>query len=305
MNIRTYYLVENEQQQGPFTRDELAELSLTPNSLVWYPGLDQWQRAYYVEEIRMLFPEWVPTETVEDEEALTMKASGSKYFLLAAGAFGLGLLGYLFSRSHWSPLQRNSKDTSAIHPLPPVSQPSNHLSKTGQRIEQSHIEGDSMMVSVDKPSAEQSDRPAGPISEESIPNGFEDIDQPSFDISNLSADSENYNRWKGKWVVATGDPDVGQLTLRDDGLTFWVLPRVLFTCTGRFEENKLILSFQLDDAIIAFKYPRCGTDILEMELLENNQCRVRWLHEDLHRQVITRVPEMKSVSLLRRERPVE
>ena len=51
-----YYLVVDEQQAGPFTLEEIAaHSSLTPESLVWKPGYDNWVAAKTLPELSPLF----------------------------------------------------------------------------------------------------------------------------------------------------------------------------------------------------------------------------------------------------------
>ncbi len=47
-----YFLIENGQQAGPFTLDQLNEKKITSESLVWAEGLTDWTPAWKVEELR-------------------------------------------------------------------------------------------------------------------------------------------------------------------------------------------------------------------------------------------------------------
>lgn len=39
MNI---FIHRNGEQQGPFTEEQLRDMALTPDTMVWYPGLNNW-----------------------------------------------------------------------------------------------------------------------------------------------------------------------------------------------------------------------------------------------------------------------
>lgn len=50
-----YYLVVNNEQQGPFTLDALKNQQLTPQSLVWTAGMENWLAASQVPTLATLF----------------------------------------------------------------------------------------------------------------------------------------------------------------------------------------------------------------------------------------------------------
>ncbi|MCM1517027.1 MAG: CD225/dispanin family protein [Pseudoflavonifractor sp.] len=47
-----YYIVVNNQHQGPYTVDELKAMNIAPDTYVWCEGMPDWVRATDVEEIR-------------------------------------------------------------------------------------------------------------------------------------------------------------------------------------------------------------------------------------------------------------
>lgn len=51
----TYFILINNQQQGPYTIDELRQRGITQESLVWAEGMPQWTPAWQVEELKPLF----------------------------------------------------------------------------------------------------------------------------------------------------------------------------------------------------------------------------------------------------------
>lgn len=50
-----YYIIINERQQGPFPREELLQHGLTPSTMVWRAGMDDWMPASQVAELQALF----------------------------------------------------------------------------------------------------------------------------------------------------------------------------------------------------------------------------------------------------------
>jgi len=53
----SYYIIKNGQQAGPFTKDNLKQNGLTPESLVWTTGMSNWQPASQVVDLADLFVE--------------------------------------------------------------------------------------------------------------------------------------------------------------------------------------------------------------------------------------------------------
>lgn len=49
-----YFIIINDVQQGPFTVEELSQLGLRQDSLVWCEGMAQWTPAWQVEELKPL-----------------------------------------------------------------------------------------------------------------------------------------------------------------------------------------------------------------------------------------------------------
>lgn len=55
-NTQQYYMVIDEQSMGPFTLDEIiSNSSLTPETLVWKPGFDNWVAAKTMPELSQFF----------------------------------------------------------------------------------------------------------------------------------------------------------------------------------------------------------------------------------------------------------
>lgn len=50
-----YYIIINDQQQGPFSLEELEARGLCPDSMVWRAGMSDWMPARNVDELRDYF----------------------------------------------------------------------------------------------------------------------------------------------------------------------------------------------------------------------------------------------------------
>src|SRR5688500_10583459 len=48
---RHYFIIQNEEQSGPFTLEQLKGIQLTRDTKIWYQGLDSWKLIHEVPEI--------------------------------------------------------------------------------------------------------------------------------------------------------------------------------------------------------------------------------------------------------------
>lgn len=64
-----YYIVRNSQQLGPYTKRDLVGLRITPFTLVWHRGLDDWIEAKYLEELNEVF-QYQPRLGVEKNNSI-------------------------------------------------------------------------------------------------------------------------------------------------------------------------------------------------------------------------------------------
>ena len=53
--MKQYYVIRNDQQAGPYTLEELAEMGITPDTIVWTEGMADWGPAREVSELTTLF----------------------------------------------------------------------------------------------------------------------------------------------------------------------------------------------------------------------------------------------------------
>jgi hypothetical protein len=52
--MQEYFIVENNQQKGPFSIEELKEIEITDSTLVWKVGLESWTEAKNIEELNLI-----------------------------------------------------------------------------------------------------------------------------------------------------------------------------------------------------------------------------------------------------------
>ena len=65
-----YFVFIDGDQTGPFSLDQLTGIGLHPGSYVWCKGMDDWQRADSVEEIRNLFRHHLATKSEPEIETV-------------------------------------------------------------------------------------------------------------------------------------------------------------------------------------------------------------------------------------------
>lgn len=53
--MKKYYIHQDEQQQGPFSKEELIEKKITRDTMVWFEGVDNWVEATKVDELEDIF----------------------------------------------------------------------------------------------------------------------------------------------------------------------------------------------------------------------------------------------------------
>ena len=83
--MNTFYIFINEEQQGPFTIEEIKLKNITKNTLVWSEGMEDWKEAGIVEELKALFPVLPPpikkttTEKKKQDVTVNIKTHSSLY----------------------------------------------------------------------------------------------------------------------------------------------------------------------------------------------------------------------------------
>ena len=52
-----FFVILNNQQEGPYTIAQLAEMGISAETLVWKEGMKDWQPAWTVSELRYILNE--------------------------------------------------------------------------------------------------------------------------------------------------------------------------------------------------------------------------------------------------------
>ena len=60
--MATFYIVENNQQAGPFTVEQLRAKGIAPETYVWSEGMSGWEQASNVGELQALFQPAQPAQ---------------------------------------------------------------------------------------------------------------------------------------------------------------------------------------------------------------------------------------------------
>ena len=63
-----FHIYKDEQQQGPFTLDELRDLKITRETMVWFEGEDNWKAAVEIEELKEIFKSVPPPLHINQPE---------------------------------------------------------------------------------------------------------------------------------------------------------------------------------------------------------------------------------------------
>lgn len=53
MNKKKYFIAEDDVQKGPFSTNELKEMSISKSTLIWKEGFDDWTEAGKIEKLQI------------------------------------------------------------------------------------------------------------------------------------------------------------------------------------------------------------------------------------------------------------
>lgn len=68
-----FFVILNNQQEGPYTIAQLAEMGISAETLVWKEGMKDWQPAWTVSELRYILNENTKTEEYQRDSSNSMK----------------------------------------------------------------------------------------------------------------------------------------------------------------------------------------------------------------------------------------
>ena len=95
-----FYIHIDDQQQGPFTTDELKDLKIARETMVWFEGEEDWKKAIEIEELQEIIksiPPPIVDKKIEDAKKLIDKEKPSRkkkgltvvvFVILLIGAIG-------------------------------------------------------------------------------------------------------------------------------------------------------------------------------------------------------------------------
>jgi hypothetical protein len=120
--MREYYISNGTNQLGPYNLEDLKRQNITPNTLVWYEGLEEWKKINEVEELKEFVnklpppinkPRVIPppletakkiiqTDYVEEIENKITNQKGKKVYKIAIFLFAILGLITLFSKLYYT-----------------------------------------------------------------------------------------------------------------------------------------------------------------------------------------------------------
>lgn len=65
-----YFIIVNNVQKGPFSKEDLLALSINQDTLIWHKGLDKWTRAKNIPDLAEVInfqPPPIPLDIIEDD----------------------------------------------------------------------------------------------------------------------------------------------------------------------------------------------------------------------------------------------
>lgn len=76
--MRQFYIVENEQQSGPFSIEELKRKNITASSLVWEEEMDDWTEAKNIIDLKDIIIKLPPPIPKKSEKTIKVEAEIKK-----------------------------------------------------------------------------------------------------------------------------------------------------------------------------------------------------------------------------------
>jgi len=92
--MEKFYIQEDDQQQGPFSIEELKELKITRETMTWYEGVADWKEAGEIEELKELFKS-IPPPLKSNPKVLSEIRKDKTKLILFISALVIALVGIL------------------------------------------------------------------------------------------------------------------------------------------------------------------------------------------------------------------
>ena len=96
--MKEYFIVRNDNQEGPFSIEELKEKDISPDTLVWWKGKENWDKAKNIPELKNKFkdvPPPIPNKSTKKKEGFSKQATANE-LKINAKLLGYGLLLIIF-----------------------------------------------------------------------------------------------------------------------------------------------------------------------------------------------------------------
>jgi len=74
-NMKKYFYSNGQDKEGPVTLEELKQKDITPQTLIWFEGLDDWKEAESVDELKEIFELSPPSIEKENHTSDTAEAN--------------------------------------------------------------------------------------------------------------------------------------------------------------------------------------------------------------------------------------
>ena len=96
MHMKKYFLHDGKEQSGPFDVEELKAKQITPDTSIWYEGIEDWTTAGKIEELKGLFKTSTPPPMTKknDEPKPSQPKKKSRLGLIITIVVVVVLLGF-------------------------------------------------------------------------------------------------------------------------------------------------------------------------------------------------------------------
>ena len=74
-NMKKYFYSNGQDKEGPVTLEELKQKDITPQTLIWFEGLNDWKEAESVDELKEIFELSPPSIEKENHTSDTAEAN--------------------------------------------------------------------------------------------------------------------------------------------------------------------------------------------------------------------------------------
>ena len=106
-----FYIHIDDQQQGPFTTDELKDLKIARETMVWFEGEEDWKKAVEIEELQEILksipPPLVDKKNEDAKKSIDIEKPSRKKIGLTLAVFVVFLIGAI--GTYWYIIQQTKQ----------------------------------------------------------------------------------------------------------------------------------------------------------------------------------------------------